>query len=112
MVSAFGRLQGRHVIDGGSVYAGDPVGGPVVPPRVGMGVGLFCPVGSRNAEDPSGGSVVSRLAGGMECHSPVRSGGDLFSLEGLSVLELLAACSRCGLSTEGDRLVLRRRLAE
>ena len=48
----------------------------------------------------------------MECHSPVRSGGDLFSLEGLSVLELLAACSRCGLSTEGDRLVLRRRLAE
>ena len=28
------------------------------------------------------------------------------------MLELLAACSRCGLSKEGDRLVLRRRLAE
>ena len=27
------------------------------------------------------------------------------------MLESLAACSRCGLSTEGDQLVLRRRLA-
>ena len=48
----------------------------------------------------------------MGCHSPVRSGGVLVSVESLSVLELLAACSRCGLSTEGDLLVLRRRLAE
>jgi hypothetical protein len=33
-------------------------------------------------------------------------------LEGLSMLELLAAWSRCDLSTEGDRLTLCRRLAD
>ena len=75
-------------------------------------MGLFCPVGSRNAEDPSGGSVVPRLTGGGYGHSPVRSVSDSVPFEGLSMLELLAACSRCGLCTEGGRIVLRRRLAD
>ena len=84
----------------------------MVPPRLGWGMGLFCPAGSRNAEHLLGESVVSRLTGGMDCHSPVLLGGNLADLEGVSYLELITACSRCGLSTEGDVAVLRRRLEE
>jgi hypothetical protein len=86
-----GVLQGQVSPSGGSAHAGDPSGGPVVPPRVGLGIGLFCPVGSRNAEDPSGGSVVPRLTGGMDCQSPASSGRDSADLEGLSHLELITA---------------------
>jgi hypothetical protein len=45
---------------------------------------------------------------GGDCHSPVRSVGDSVALEGLDILELLAACSCCSWSTESDRLVLHR----
>ena len=97
---------------GGYVHAGDPSGRSVVPPWMGFGMGLICLEGCRNAEDYSGGSVVPHLTGGGDCHSPVRSDGDLVALEGLSLLELLAACSRYGVSKEGDQLVFRRRLAD
>ena len=55
---------------------------------------------------------MPHLTGGGDCHSPVRSGGDLVALEGLNLLELLAACSRYGVFKEGDQLVFRRRLAD
>ena len=112
MVSAFGCLQGQVSPSGGSGHAGDPSGGPVVPPQAGWGMGLFRPAGSWNAEDPSEESVVPCLAIGMDCHSPVSLGGVSADLAGLSYLELITACSRCGLSTEGDVAVLRRRLEE
>jgi len=82
--------------------------------RLGWGwdVGSFCPVGCRNAEDPLGGSVVPRLAGRGYRHSPVRLVWDSVALEGFGLLELLTTCSRSGVSTEGNRLVLRRRLAD
>ena len=69
-----GCLQGQVSPSGGSAHAGDPLGGPVVPPRVGLGMGLFCPVGSRNAEDPLGGSVVPRLTGGDGLSEPCEFG--------------------------------------
>ena len=55
---------------------------------------------------------MPRLTGGMDCQSPASSGRDSADLEGLSYLELITACSRCDLSTEGDVIAPRRRLAE
>ena len=65
--------------------------------RMGLGTGSFCLVGCRNTEDPLGGSVVPRLTGGGDCHSPVRWVWNSVTL---------------GWSTKGGRLVLRRRLAD
>ena len=65
--------------------------------RMGLGTGSFCLVGCRNTEDSLGGSVVPRLTGGGDCHSPVRWVWDSVTL---------------GLSTEGGQLILRRRLAD
>ena len=38
--------------------------------------------------------------------------GALGALYGLSYLKLITACSRCGLSTEGDLIALRRRFVD
>ena len=55
---------------------------------------------------------MPRLTGRGDRHSPVRLVWDSVALEGFGLLELLTACSRSGVSTEDNRLVLRRRLAD